>query len=61
MVSEAQIRAQARYDKTHTKGVYLKLNLQSDKDIIEKLGAVENRQGYIKDLIRKDITSGCTE
>ena len=54
-VSEAQLRAQAKYDKTHTKGIYLKLNLETDKDIIEHLGGKDNVQGYIKELIRRDM------
>lgn len=54
MSSKAQSRASAKYDKTHTKGIYLKLNLETDKDIIEFLDGVENVQGYIKGLIRND-------
>ena len=53
--NEAQIRANAKYDKTHTKGLYLKFNKITDKDILEKLETVENKQKYIKDLIRADI------
>lgn len=55
MTSKAQIRASAKYDKEHTTGLYLKLNKETDSDIIEKLQAVDNKQGYIKDLIRKDL------
>ena len=55
MASEAQIKAQAKYDKANTKGVYLKLNKINDADIIEKLSQVENVQGYIKKLIREDM------
>lgn len=55
MTSKSQIRANAKYDKTHTKGVYLKLNINTDKDILKKLENVENVQGYIKSLIRTDI------
>ena len=51
----AQIRASAKYDKTHTKGIYLKFNKVTDKDILEKLETVKNKQKYIKDLIRADI------
>lgn len=47
--------AQAKYDKTHTTGVYLKLNKKTDADIIEKLESVDNRQGYLKRLIKEDI------
>ena len=38
------------------KGVYLKLNKEDDKDVIERLQEQENKQGYIKGLIRDDIT-----
>lgn len=51
---EAQARASAKYDKTHTKGIYLKLNKETDADIIEFLAGIENVQGYIKALIRND-------
>ena len=55
MASAAQIRANEKYDKVHTTGVYLKLNNETDKDILEYLASVPNRQGYIKQLIRKDM------
>ena len=54
MANEAQRRASAKYDKEHTKGIYLKLNKETDADIIEFLAGVENVQGYIKALIRND-------
>lgn len=53
--SDAQLRAQVKYDKAHTTGVYLKLNKENDADIIEKLESVENRQGYLKKLIKEDL------
>lgn len=40
--------------RTEFKGLYLKLNKVNDKDIIERLDAQKNKQGYIKDLIRTD-------
>lgn len=52
---EAKRRASAKYDKSHTTGIYLKLNIETDKDIIEHLNSQKNRQGYIKDLIKADI------
>lgn len=54
MTSKAQLAAVARYDKANTKGVYLKLNLKTDKDIIDFLDKTGNVQGYIKNLIRND-------
>lgn len=55
MASEAQKRAIAKYDATHTKQIRLKLNLRTDADILNKLESVGNTQGYIKGLIREDI------
>lgn len=42
--------------KPEYKGVYLKLNKEDDADIINRLQKQENKQGYIKGLIRDDIT-----
>lgn len=55
MATEAQKQAGAKYDKVNTKGIYLKLNIKTDADIIEKLDNVQNKQGYIKELIREKI------
>lgn len=55
MATEAQKRATAKYDKAHTKGLYIKLNKTTDADILQHLQEVENVQGYIKELIREDI------
>lgn len=52
---EARNKAQARYDKEHATGVYLKLNKKYDADILAWLAKMTNRQGYIKELIRKDM------
>lgn len=55
MASYAQIKASRKYDKENTMQFNLKLNLNTDKDIIEKLNTVDSKQGYIKKLIRQDI------
>lgn len=47
---------QAKYDKAHTTMIPVKLNHKTDADILAKLDAVGNKQGYIKDLIRSDIS-----
>ena len=52
--SKAQLRAQAKYDKDNTVQVKLKLNKKTDKDIIDILDQVSNKQGFIKDLITMD-------
>ena len=51
----SQVRAQARYDKDHTTGFYLKLNLKTDLDIIKWLNRQKNKQGALKQLIRKEL------
>lgn len=56
-ISEAQKKASIKYDKANTKGLYLKLNINTDSDILERLEEVENKQNYIKKLIRNDIKS----
>ena len=55
MATQAQLKAQSKYDKAHTKSIMLKLNRTNDADILAKLEDEDNRQGYIKQLIRQDI------
>lgn len=57
MTTAAQKRANAKYDKANTKQIILKLNLKTDADILARLESEENKQGYIKKLIRRDIES----
>ena len=59
--NEVQKKAQMKYDAKATKQIKLKLNITSDKDILDKLEQVDNKQGYIKELIRKDIMVGDEE
>ena len=53
--SKAQLRAQAKYDKDNTVQIKLKLNKRTDADIIKRISEADNKQGYIKELIRLDI------
>lgn len=46
---------QTRYDRKNCVNFGLKLNRKTDAEIIEKLQSQKNRQGYIKELIRRDI------
>ena len=55
MVSEARKRANRKYDKENTRQITIKLNLNTDADILDWLSRVENRQGYLKRLIREDM------
>ena len=56
MLTESQRKAQAKYDKANTRQVHLKLNLRTDADVIKALDSAESKQGYIKGLIRADIS-----
>lgn len=53
--TEAQKRANAKYDKENTIRKMLKLNKNTDKDIIQYLNTLPNFQGEIKRLIRREI------
>lgn len=53
--SESQLKAQAKYDERNTTRISLKLNIHTDKDIIEWLWRQKSKQGAIKRLIREDI------
>ena len=43
------------YNKEHTKTILLRFNLRTDKDILQQMQAVGNKQAYIKRLIRADL------
>ena len=55
MASEAKIRANNKFNKANTRMVSLRLNYNTDADIIKKLDEVDSKMGYIKKLIRKDM------
>ena len=57
-LTDAKRAAIKRYDATNTRQVHLKLNCNTDADILEHLEKQESIQGYIKDLIRIDIKYG---
>ena len=59
--SEALKRAQKKYDEAHRdnyKNFFIKCNKQTESDIIEWLEKQPNKQGIIKELIRKEIAGG---
>lgn len=55
MTPESQLRAQKKYDKEHTVGCHIKLNTNTDQDIIRWLWGQRSKQGSIKRLIREEI------
>ena len=50
-----QSKASMKYNETNVKQLKLALNKKTDADIIEHLEKIHNKQGYIKELIRRDI------
>jgi uncharacterized protein (DUF4415 family) len=54
-MSKPTYEVQKRYDDAHTIQVKLKLNLKTDADIIEYLEKSGNKQGALKDALRKQI------
>lgn len=55
MVTEAKIKANNASNKRNTTTVLLRLNYNTDADILEKLDQVNSKMGYIKTLIREDL------
>lgn len=55
MISEASKRASKKYDQKNTKMLSVKLNKKTDADIFEHIEKIDNKQHYIKTLIRKDL------
>lgn len=54
MVSEAQKKASMKWDAKNSKQIIVKF-YPKEEDIHAWVKSKENQQGYIKDLIRKDM------
>lgn len=55
MITDAQKRAQAKYDRDHTRLLTMKINTATDADVLEWWDACQNKQGSVKRLIRQEI------
>lgn len=44
-----------KYNQKNTVQVPIRLNIHTDADILAKLETVASKQGYIKELIRRDM------
>ena len=51
-------KAKSEYRK-NTTTISITINPRTEPEIHEKVNEQENKSGYIKDLIRKDIKGGC--
>lgn len=54
-MTEAKRKASAKYDKNNTKIFAIKLNKNTDADLIRLLESQDNIQGYIKECLRRDL------
>ena len=61
MATEAQKRATLKYDAENTVQIKMKLNRVTDADILELLDRQENKQGFIKELLRAYIKNNSPE
>lgn len=52
---QAHVQATVKYNSKNVKQIKINLNRKTDADIISHLEKVDNVQGLIKDLIRKDM------
>lgn len=55
MTTEAAKAAKAKYDAKTARYYSLKLNMNTDQELIKRLEQQESVQAYIKRLIREDI------
>lgn len=55
MESKERIAYKVKWDRDNTKQFKIKLMKTTDSDIISWLDEQDNKQGYIKKLIREDI------
>ena len=55
--TEKKMTPQQKYDKENTKTYAVKVMKDTEPDIYEKLESIDNKAGYIKKLIRKDIAA----
>ena len=61
MVTEAQKRAKAKYDRLRTKQYVMRLRIGADADVIKKLDSVPSKTEFIRELIRRDIRENANE
>lgn len=58
MTTDAAKAAKARYDAKTARYISMKLNTNTDKDIIQRLDQEPSIQAYLKRLIREDMNKG---
>ena len=56
--TKAQANWTKKWAKENTKLVNFRFNLETDKEILDKLNSVPNKTEYVKGLIVEDIKKG---
>jgi hypothetical protein len=56
-VSESHKRASVKYDREHMKRIAFVLHRSSEADLIDWLSEIENKNAYLKALIRADMAA----
>lgn len=51
------IKRNIEYNSKHTVRLPINLNTTTDRDILDFLTTIPNKQGYIKDLVRSDMAA----
>lgn len=54
-MSEAKVRANNKFNKEHTVSICIKLNKNTDSDIINYLNTVDSKMGTIKQALREKM------
>lgn len=55
VTSRKKIEYNTKYNADNVQQFKLNLNKKTDADIIDHLSTKKNKQGYVKELIRKDM------
>ena len=58
---EVEKKAARKFEKERTKQLNIRLNDRTDADIIAFLDTIDNKRGYLLDLIRTDIAKRAGE
>ena len=58
MTTEARKRAREKYNKANYKAYTFRFHKTHEADVIERLEEQLNKQGYIRELIKKDMDCG---
>ena len=59
--NQTSLKADTKYKKANIIKVNMSLNRNTDSDILAYIDTIDNKQGYLKRLIREDIARRAKE